>query len=98
MSFAVAVSIDVHEENYEEFVDHLLRNRDQSLELEDNCLSFDVFVPLEKTPASRIFLYEIYASEDDFEGHLKAPHYLDFDRQTAPWVRSKTVHRLNIVR
>jgi len=60
-----------------------------SVQNEPGCLRFDVLVPLDTD--CTVLLYEIYRSRDDFDRHLAADHYKQFDRATQGMVRTKTV-------
>ena len=67
------VTLDVHEDKLDEFVDAITVNAAASLRDELGCLAFDVHqdiaVPL-------VYLYEIYVDEDAFRiAHRSAPHY-----------------------
>ena len=59
------------------------------LQDEPGCRQFDVC----ESPAEpgKVFLYEVYDSEADFQAHLAAPHFLQFNALTAPWVADKVV-------
>ena len=61
-----------------------------SLRLEPGCLRFDVLV-CDDGAAPQVVLYEIYTDRAAFDRHLTMPHYLEFDRQTRPMIRSKAV-------
>ena len=54
---------------------------------EPGCRRFDVLVPADD--ADRIFLYEIYDDRAAFEAHLKSPHFIRFDRDSADLVLDK---------
>jgi len=41
--------------------------------------------------ADRVVLYEIYDDAAAFEVHKKTPHFALFDRESAPFVATKTV-------
>jgi (4S)-4-hydroxy-5-phosphonooxypentane-2,3-dione isomerase len=56
---------------------------------EPGCRRFDVIEP--RGEANRILLYEIYDSEKAFGEHIRAPHFLRFDKETAPMVAQKSV-------
>ena len=56
---------------------------------EPGCRRFDVIEP--KGEADRILLYEIYDSEEAFGAHIRAPHFLHFDKETTPMVARKSV-------
>ena len=68
------VTLDVHADRLDEFVDAITANAAASLRDEPGCLAFDVHQDVE-TP-TRFYLYEVYADEDAFRiAHRSAPHY-----------------------
>ena len=62
-----------------------------SVREEPGCRRFDVVEP-EGEP-DRILLYEIYDDTAAFDAHCRAPHFLAFDAESAPFVEEKTVIR-----
>jgi quinol monooxygenase YgiN len=56
---------------------------------EPGCQRFDVIEPVGES--DRILLYEIYDSEEAFKAHTRMPHFLRFDKETAPMVARKSV-------
>lgn len=87
--FVVTVDFQIHPGQMQAFMPGMLRNAQASLDLEENCLQFDVCVSV--ADANHVFLYEIYRSKEDFDAHLKMPHFLDFNAKSAAQVMSKTV-------
>lgn len=72
--YTLFVTLDVHADKLDEFVDAITANAAASLRDEPGCLAFDVHQD-DETP-TRFYLYEIYADEDAFRvGHRSAPHY-----------------------
>ena len=66
----------------------VLENAARSLALETGCKVFDV---CESPAASEFFLYEVYASEQDFHAHLQTDHYREFEQLCSSWVTAKQV-------
>lgn len=91
--FVVTVDFQIHPEQMAVFMPSMLANAQASLELEDHCLQFDVCVA--KDDANHVFLYEVYSRKEDFDVHLKMPHFLEFNAQSAPQVISKIVRTFN---
>lgn len=87
--FAVTVSIRLHEGAAEAFMPLMERNARQSLKDESGCTRFDICSD-PKRPED-IFLYELYDTPEAFQLHLKTPHFLEFDRETASMVAEKAV-------
>ncbi len=87
--FIVTVIFDIKAPHIKEFVDAVLLQAQNSLELEDDCHVFDV-CRSDDSPA-RIFLYEKYADSDAFDKHLQSAHFAAFDAEVAPWVAAKHV-------
>ncbi|MBS7807478.1 putative quinol monooxygenase [Variovorax sp. PCZ-1] len=91
--FVVTVDFHIHPGQMESFMPSMLANAQASLDLEENCLQFDVCIAA--NDANHVFLYEIYRTKEDFDAHLKMPHFLDFNTRTAPQIISKMVHTFN---
>jgi (4S)-4-hydroxy-5-phosphonooxypentane-2,3-dione isomerase len=87
--FIVTVDFHIHPEQIDSFMAGMLANAKASLDLEEHCLQFDVCVS--SSDPHHVFLYEVYAQAEDFDAHLKMPHFLEFNTQSAAQVKSKTV-------
>ena len=87
--FVVTVDFQIHPEHFDAFMPSMLANAKASVKLEENCLQFDVCVSA--TNPHQVFLYEIYRRAEDFDAHLKMPHFLDFNASSAAQVKSKVV-------
>lgn len=87
--FVVTVDFHIHPEQMDDFMLGMLANAKASLDLEENCLQFDVCVS--STDQHHVFLYEVYRSPEDFEAHLKMPHFTEFNTKSGPQVLSKKV-------
>lgn len=86
MTYAVCVTFELAPEHAEAFHERVAAQARASL-AEPGCRVFDAW-----TDAARpgtVFLYEIYSDRAAFDAHLATPHFLAFDRETAPWVRAK---------
>lgn len=71
---ALFVTLDVHADKVDDFIEAITVNATASLRDEPGCLVFDVHRD-EQIP-TRFYLYEIYADEDaHLVGHRGAPHY-----------------------
>ncbi len=88
--YIVTVLFKIKPENYSEFLVAMKSNANTSLTTELGCHQFDV---CEGGSAEQpeVFLYEVYGSKVDFETHLVAQHFVQFNALTGPWVASKTV-------
>jgi autoinducer 2-degrading protein len=72
--YTLFVTLDVHPDKLDDFVDAITTNAAASLREEPGCLAFDVHQDIQ-TP-TRFYLYEIYVDEDAFEvAHRGAAHY-----------------------
>jgi (4S)-4-hydroxy-5-phosphonooxypentane-2,3-dione isomerase len=72
--YTLFVTLDVHLDKLDDFVEAITANAAASLRDEPGCLAFDVHRDIE-TP-TRFYLYEIYVDEDVFTiAHRGAPHY-----------------------
>jgi quinol monooxygenase YgiN len=91
--FVVAVNFEIHPEHFAAFRAAMIENARASLRDEPGCRQFDVCEA--DAGEGKIFLYELYDTRDDFSAHLLMPHFLAFDKLTAPWIASKTVSILS---
>jgi (4S)-4-hydroxy-5-phosphonooxypentane-2,3-dione isomerase len=89
--FAVTVQFDVVPARFEEFLLLVNANAKRSVELESGCLQFDVLVTATVQDRKGVFLYEVYATAEDFTAHLSTPHFLSFDQETQGMLLSKSV-------
>jgi (4S)-4-hydroxy-5-phosphonooxypentane-2,3-dione isomerase len=94
--YIVTVLFTIHEAHWVTFMQAMLKNAQTSLEVEKGCHQFDVCVA--EPDAYTVFLYEVYESASDFEAHLKSPHFLQFNAQTADWVADKKVRAFRQVK
>jgi quinol monooxygenase YgiN len=88
--FVVTVLFTIHAAHWDSFIKAIHLNAQTSLAIEAGCRQFDVCVgePEQHT----VFLYEVYDSRSEFAAHLAAPHFLQFNTQTMPWVMDKQVY------
>lgn len=77
------------------FAPLIAENARLSVRDEPGCRRFDVVVP--QGDAGRVLLYEIYDDEAAFDAHCRTPHFISFDRDSAPLVESKAVIRGDLV-
>ena len=89
--FAVTVTFEINRKNIDEFMAAMIRQAQNSLTRESDCLQFDVCRDRENP--ERVFLYEIYADRAAFDAHLQTPHFLEFDRTVTPWTVSKVAEQ-----
>jgi (4S)-4-hydroxy-5-phosphonooxypentane-2,3-dione isomerase len=88
--YVVTVLFKIKPEHRAEFMADMLENARTSLAIEPGCRVFDVCESC-TGDACQVFLYEVYATQEDFQLHLAAPHFQQFNAQTASWVMDKTV-------
>ena len=91
--FVVVVEFVIRKEHIDDFRIAMIENAATSLSNEPNCVVFDVCQD-PKQP-ERIFLYEVYRSQVDFDVHLISEHFLRFNEITKPWVAEKKVETLS---
>jgi (4S)-4-hydroxy-5-phosphonooxypentane-2,3-dione isomerase len=87
--FVVTVDFQIHSEHLDAFMPSMLANAKASLELEENCLQFDVCTSA--ADPCHVFLYELYREAVDFDAHLQMPHFLDFNAKSTAQVKNKVV-------
>lgn len=90
----IAVTFVIHEAHREDFRSAIVENARISLEVERDCLRFDVCASLD---GSMIFLYEQYVDDAAFELHLASAHFVHFNAISSPWVKEKRVDRYVLV-
>ena len=94
MMFVVTVNFRIKLNNIDTFRSNMKSQAENSLNLESDCLRFDVCY--DPNDDSECFLYEIYKNEAAFQAHLESDHFKQFDQTVAPWVESKTVRTLHL--
>lgn len=87
--FVVCVTFEIRAPHWSEFVDAVMQQAQNSLQLEPDCHVFDVCLNDSKT--SRVFLYEKYTDAAAFDLHLKSEHFAKFDELVTPWIEAKQV-------
>lgn len=90
-AFAITVAFELVEGAYPEFHRLVSENAALSVEIEPDCLRFDVLTPIDATGSTQVFLYEIYKDRSAFDQHLASAHFQHFDRMSRELVLSKTV-------
>ncbi|MGV0743071.1 putative quinol monooxygenase [Mycolicibacterium sp. XJ870] len=73
------VTLDVHADKVDDFLDAIQTNSAASLRDEPGCLAFDIHEDIDVP--GRFYLYEIYADEEAFRiAHRSAPHYAQWQQ------------------
>ncbi|MEO5756332.1 MAG: antibiotic biosynthesis monooxygenase [Mesorhizobium sp.] len=85
------MAFELVEGGFPEFHRMVSENAALSVELEPDCLRFDVLTPADATAPTHVFLYEIYRDRAAFDLHLAADHFRQFDRLSRDLVTRKTV-------
>jgi (4S)-4-hydroxy-5-phosphonooxypentane-2,3-dione isomerase len=86
----ITVLFNIHPVHHTEFMAAMIENAQTSLAAEPGCLVFDV-CESRADGTCHVFLYEVYATPADFQLHLAAAHFHQFNTRTAAWVIDKTV-------
>ena len=87
--YAVVVKFEVKPDHIEAFMPMMLANARASLHDEEGCHQFDVCTCADRP--GEVFLYELYSDAAAFDVHKTMPHFVSFDRATAPMISEKTV-------
>ena len=90
----VCVDFEVKPGHLAEFMPLMKAQAKNSLELEDGCRRFDVSI--DREDGCKVFLYEIYDSEEAFQSHLASDHFKAFDKAVAGMVAGKTVRTMEL--
>jgi len=85
--FVVVVEFTVRAEFKEPFLKRVMRQAQDSLQLEVNCHIFDVCVCSENK--NRVLLYEVYTDKTAFDVHLASAHFRDFSNAVQEWVSDR---------
>ena len=94
-AFAITVDFTLKPGAMASFRKLIDKNAEDSCAHETGCQRFDVLVPNE--PGDKVFLYEIYDDRAAFDAHLKTPHFDVFNRESEPFVLTKTVVQYTLV-
>ena len=94
-AFAIIVDFRLKPGAHSEFRRLVDSNARISAQAERGCRRFDVVEPRDE--ADRVLLYEIYDDDGAFEAHVRSPHYIQFDAESAPLIVAKSVIRCNLV-
>lgn len=87
----VTVLFEVKPAHLTDFMAAMQAQAKTSLELEPDCLQFDVCA--DPDDPTRVFLYEIYTTPEAFAHHLTTDHFKAFDARVADWTLAKSVAR-----
>jgi len=89
--FVVIVEFTLHPGCAAAFRERVLQQARESLELEADCVVFDVCTDPERE--GFVLLYEVYKDEAAFEAHLASAHFADFNATVTPWVSDRKLLR-----
>jgi quinol monooxygenase YgiN len=95
-TFAIVVTFKIKPEKTEDFLPRVRQQAQDSLRLEEGCNQFDVLV--DETDPNTIVLYETYSDAQAFDVHRQTPHFADFNTTVTPWIESKEVRRLTLLK
>lgn len=90
----LVVEFRIHSAHVGAFAQAIEANARASLESEPGCEVFDVC--RDPQEPELFYLYEVYDDEAAVAAHLQSPHFLAMSAQTADWVASKAVRRLQL--
>ena len=90
----LVVEFRVHPAHVAAFAAAIADNAAASLAHEPGCQRFDVCRDAQDN--TLFFLYEIYDDDAAVTAHLQSPHFLRMNAETADWVSSKVVRRLQL--
>jgi quinol monooxygenase YgiN len=90
-AFAITVAFELVEGAFPEFYRLVSENAALSVELEPDCLRFDVLTPADPAVSTHVFLYEIYRDRAAFDLHLASNHFRQFDQRSRDLVVNKVI-------
>jgi quinol monooxygenase YgiN len=91
--YVIAVHFVIDSNHIGEFMKAVSIQAENSLQLETDCVVFDVCT--DPTDACRFYLFEKYSDEGAFKMHLKSAHFHQFDELVKPWVKQKCIEVWN---
>ena len=74
----------------------VLEQARNSVKLERDCHKFDVCQ--DPKQAGNFLLYELYTDKLAFDLHLKSLHFLSFDELVSPWIETKSVRIMTLLK
>ncbi|MDU0355018.1 putative quinol monooxygenase [Paraglaciecola aquimarina] len=87
--YVVTVKFDIKPNFLTDFTGLVLKQANDSMQLENNCLRFDVAYA--EHDQNQIYLYEIYLSKQDFDLHLQSEHFRTFSNNVSHMLVGKQV-------
>lgn len=93
MSFAVIVTFKVHDADIAAFMQLMVKQAKNSLELEPSCQIFEIWQ--NSSDESTVKLYEVYDDSAAFQAHLDSDHFKTFDQAVASMIAHKNIERLD---
>jgi (4S)-4-hydroxy-5-phosphonooxypentane-2,3-dione isomerase len=88
--YVITVAFELREGACDRFLDLVRANAAASLAFEQDCLCFDVLLPI-VAGQPEVVLYEVYANRAAFDLHVASRHFAEFDAATRDMVSKKTV-------
>ena len=85
--FVVVVEFTVRAEFIDRFLERVMQQAQDSLQLEVNCHVLDVCTCFETK--NKVLLYEVYTDKTAFDAHLASAHFRDFNIAVQEWVSDK---------
>ena len=85
----VHVIFKVSADAADRFAEMLAENAAASIDREPGCRRFDVWTDPDRR--GEFLLYELYDTRADFDAHLEAPHFKQFDAACAEFAPEKSV-------
>jgi autoinducer 2-degrading protein len=85
--FVVVVEFTVRVEFIDRFLERVMQQAQDSLQLEVDCHVFDVCSCSKKK--NQVLLYEVYTDKTAFDAHLASAHFRDFNIAVQEWVSDK---------
>lgn len=91
--FVVSVIWDVTFDTIETFKILLVKQAENSLALEEDCVVFDICQDVDEP--SRFLLYEVYTTAEAFRKHCETDHFHRFSAAVEAMTTSKNVNQFN---
>lgn len=91
----LVVELEIHPEKYQTFVDIVSKHGENSLQIEEGCLRFEVLKPRE--PENKVILVEMYSDDAALDSHWNSDHMAAYREKVSGMIVSRVANRCDLV-
>ncbi|HEX9585352.1 MAG TPA: putative quinol monooxygenase [Gammaproteobacteria bacterium] len=88
---ALVVELEIDSRHFDEFVEIVTAHGENSRNIEEGCLRFEVLKPREGD--NKIILVEVYADDAALDAHWNSAHMAKYREQVSGLIVSRVAHR-----